>query len=91
MPSRLHMPLHPFFDGFDIFLGVLQIFADLVDFAARDHTVFGRLAWLGLDRPAAVLDTCGEVVGPTVRFRVLKVQILSSGWRVVCEISGTQS
>ena len=50
------MPLHPLLDGFDVLLGVLQVFADLVDFAAGYHAVFWRLAWLGLNGPAAVLD-----------------------------------
>lgn len=91
VPSRLNMPLDPLLDGFDVFLGVLQVLADLVDFAARDHAIFGRLTWLRLDRPAAVLDTGGEVVGSAVGLRILKIQILGSRWRVVREVSGAQS
>ena len=57
VPCGLNMTLDPFFDRFDIFWRVFKVLAHLIDLAARDEAVLGWFAWLGLDGPAAVLNT----------------------------------
>ena len=58
VPGSLHVALDPFFYRCDVLLGVLEIFSDVGRLAAGDEAGFGRLALLGVDGPAAVLDPC---------------------------------
>lgn len=81
------MTLDPFFHGCNVFLCVFEIFTYFIDLAARYHAVLWRLARLGLDRPTAVLNASREMVGTTVGFSVLKVQVLGSCGGVEGEIS----
>lgn len=87
VPCSFHVALDPLFNRGDIFLGVLEIFSNVGRLAARDEAVLGRLARLGVDGPATVLDACGEVVGATVSLGVLKVQVFRAGGGVVAKES----
>ena len=80
MPCSFHVTLDPFLNSGDVFFRVLQFLTDIVGLAASDKTVLGRLAGLGVDRPASMLDAGGDVVGATVGFGVLKVEIFRSSW-----------
>lgn len=58
VPSSLYVAFDPLFNCRNIFLGVRKVFSDIARLAARDEAVRGRLARLGVDGPAAVLDAC---------------------------------
>lgn len=56
MPSSLYVALDPFFNRRNILFGIFEIFSDVYRLAARDEAVLGRLARLGVNGPASVLD-----------------------------------
>lgn len=87
MPGRFYVTFYPFFDGGDIFFGVLQVFAYVAGLAACHEAVFGWLAGLSMDGPAAVLDAGRKMVGAAVGFGVLQVEIFGAGGRVVAKES----
>ena len=75
MPSSLDMSLDPFLNLCDIVVRVLEIIAHVVGLAASHEAVLGRLARLGVNGPTAVLDAGRDMVGPTISFGVLKIEI----------------
>lgn len=87
MPSSLDVTLNPFFNRRNVLLGVLEIFSDIGRLAARNEAVRGRFARLGVDGPAAVLDTGREMVRATVGFGILQVQVFGTSGGVVAKES----
>ena len=87
MPCCFDVALDPLFDLGNVFFGVVEVFADIVGLAAG-HEASGRcFAGLLLDRPAAVLDTRGEMAGPTVGLSVCEVEILGVSGGVIGVVS----
>lgn len=82
MPGGLNVPLDPFLNGGNIGGGVLQVFADIFDLGGTDHGGLRGAARLGLDGPAAMLNSRGNVVGAAVGLGVLKIEVLRGGGAV---------
>lgn len=83
MPGGLDVALDPLFNLGNVFFRVLKILAHVIGLAAAHETVLRRLAGLGVDGPAAMLNARGDVIGPTVGLGVLKIEILGTGGRII--------
>lgn len=87
MPRSLNMSLHPFLHRRNILLGVLEILTDVASLVAGYKAILGWFARLGVDGPATMLDASGDVIGTTVGFGVLQVEVFGAGGRVVTKES----
>lgn len=83
MPCGFDVTFDPLFNSGDVVLGVLEVFSNVLDLRASDHRGLGCAAGLGLDGPAAMLDTSGEVVWATIDFSIFEVKVLSCGGAVI--------
>jgi len=83
MPGSLDVALHPFLDGLNVLVAILQLLSLRLLVARHGSLSIRLLVWLRhRDGPAAVLDTRGEVPGEGILVGVVQVKIIRACFRV---------
>ena len=81
------MSFDPLFNLGNVFFRIFEVFPHILGLTAGYEIGWWWSAGLLMNRPATVLDTCGEVVGSTVGLGILEVQILCASWGVIGIVS----